>query len=318
MSRSIPNESTFEDIVQAEALIQPYRFETPILHNHMLDQLTGATLYFKPETFQRTNSFKFRGACHALLRLSDEQKKKGAYTVSSGNHGAALSAAGYLLGIPIRVAVPTNAPKSKRANIARYGAEIVDVAPGMKARTEYVKAHQDDDKVFISPYNHEHIIQGQGTAALEFYQQVEGLDAFITPVGGGGLLSGTGLVAQHYGLAAYGAEPYEHNDAWDSLRTGRIQPAKSESSICDGLLVELGEHTFNLLNKVATEILVIPEPKIIEAMRLIWDHLKIIVEPSSATVLAAILANPEVFKNKKVGVILSGANLDLDHLPWQN
>lgn len=307
-----------EAIHQAQQLIEPYCVNTPVLTNPILNEQANAQLYFKCENLQRTGAFKFRGACHALLQLTTAERQAGVYTVSSGNHGAALACAGQILGVDVTVAVPNNAPATKRANIANHGATIVAIEPGMAAREAIVAKwqHERPDAHFIPPYNHPHIIAGQGTAALELLKTVGNIDVVITPVGGGGLLSGCAMVAHSQGITVYGAEPEQVDDAWASLQTGAIVPARGPKSICDGLLTSLGEHTFPLIQRHVNDILRVSEEQIVAAMQLIWQQLKLVVEPSSATVLAAVLAYPEHFNGKSVGLVLSGGNLDITRLPW--
>lgn len=303
---------------RAQQLIEPFVVHTPVLSNPHLDQLTRAQLYFKCENLQRTGAFKFRGACHALLQLTKEQREAGVYTVSSGNHGAALACAGQLLNIAVTVAVPENASAVKKANIDNYAAHIIEIEPGMQAREAIVRklSREHPLATFIPPYNHEHIIAGQATAALELVKCIPDLDCLIAPVGGGGLLSGSAMVAHSQSLPMYAAEPELVDDAWASLQCGQLQPARDPVSICDGLLTNLGDKTFSIIRQHVDEIFRVSEAEVVHAMQLIWQHLKIIVEPSSATVLAAILKYPKHFKSKQVGIILSGGNIDITRLPW--
>lgn len=303
-------------VQQARQLIAPYLVKTPVLQSPILNELAGAELFFKCENLQHTGAFKFRGACNALLQLTPEQAAAGVYTVSSGNHGAALAYAGKLLQIPVHVAVPNTAPQVKKANIARYGAKITEIAPGMEARNAFIAAQAQNAELFIPPYNHTAIIIGQGTAALELSIEIPQLDSFITPIGGGGLAAGTCLVGQYQQIKTYAAEPAAADDAWASLKSGQIEPARGLVSICDGLLTQLGELTFPILQNELSAVLKVSDHAVVQAMQLIWRELKIIVEPSSATVLAAVLAYPEHFQNTRVGLILSGGNLDIGHLPW--
>lgn len=308
-----------EMIHRAGQLIEPYIVNTPVLSSPALNKLAGAELFFKCENLQRTGAFKFRGACHALLQLTAEQRKAGVFTVSSGNHGAALACAGQILNIPVRVAVPESAPAVKKENIARYGAEIVQIKPGMEARETIVSQWQSEsDAVFVPPYDHPHIMAGQGTAALELIRTEPEPDILMTPVGGGGLLSGTAMVAHSQDIPVYGAEPELADDAHASLQAGEIQPARPPESICDGLLTSLGKHTFPVIRSYVDDIFLVSEDQVKAAMQLLWQELKTVVEPSSATVLAAVLRNPEVFAGKRVGLILSGGNLDIRQVPWHS
>lgn len=305
-------------IHRAHQLIEPYVVNTPVLDNPVLNKLTGAELFFKCENLQRTGAFKFRGACHALLQLPKEARQAGVYTVSSGNHGAALACAGQILNIAVTVAVPANAPAAKKSNIARYGARIIEIEPGMAARDAIILQWQQDypDARFIPPYNHEHIIAGQATAALELIKHRPDLDALIAPVGGGGLLSGSAMIAHSQSMTMYAAEPAQVDDAWASLQSGQIEPAKGPLSICDGLLTSLGDKTFPIIRDHVDDIIRVSDNDVIQAMQLIWQELKIVVEPSSATVLAAVLKQPDTFKGQRLGLILSGGNLDIARLPW--
>lgn len=304
---------------QAHQLIEPYIVHTPVLQNPSLNSLSGARLFFKCENLQRTGAFKFRGACHALLQLPKAQREAGVYTVSSGNHGAALACAGQLLNIPVTVAVPANGSAAKRANIARYNATIVKIEPGMEARQAIIAEWQKTRPAarFIPPYNHEHIIAGQGTAALELIKEQPNLDCLIAPVGGGGLLSGSAMVAHSQSLPMLAAEPAAVDDAWASMQSGQIEPARSNPSICDGLLTNLGDKTFPIIRDHVEQIIRVSEEAVIDAMKLIWQELKMVVEPSSATVLAAVLQEQAYFNGKAVGLILSGGNIDIERLPWQ-
>ncbi|RUO26818.1 serine/threonine dehydratase [Aliidiomarina minuta] len=307
-------------INRAQQLIAPYVVHTPVLQNAHLDELAGAQLFFKCENLQRTGAFKFRGACHALLQLPKEVREAGVYTVSSGNHGAALACAGQLLNIKVRVAVPSSGSAVKKANIARYAADIVEIEPGMAAREAIVAQWQQEDPEarFIPPYNHEHIIAGQGTAALELIKEQPHLNSLIAPVGGGGLLSGTIMVGHSQSMAIYAAEPELADDAWASLEQGQIQPAREPKTICDGLLTSLGDKTFPIIRDGVDKIIRVSEQQVIEAMQLIWQELKVIVEPSSATVLAAVLAQPALFQKQNIGLLLSGGNLDITRVPWNS
>lgn len=308
-----------DTIRRADKLIEPYIVNTPVLQSTALNQLAGAELWFKCENLQRTGAFKFRGACHALLNLTHEQRRQGVFTVSSGNHGAALACAGQMLGVPVHVAVPHNAPSIKKQNIARYQAQVTEIAPGMEAREAFItKMLETTSSHFIPPYDHPLIIAGQATAALELIKLHPDLDCLITPVGGGGLLAGTCMVGHSQELAVYGAEPETVNDAWESLRSGKIEAAKGPHSICDGLLTRLGEHTFPIIRSHVQEILLVSEDEIIAAMGLLWQELKTLVEPSSATVMAAVLKYPGLFKGRKIGIIISGGNVDIARLPLRD
>lgn len=312
-----PDALNLDLINRAEKLIAPYIVQTPVLQSPVLNALANAQLFFKCENLQHTGAFKFRGAIHALLNLTADQREQGVYTVSSGNHGAALAAAGKILGIPVQVAVPTNAPSVKKENIANNGAEIIEIEPGMAAREAFIENKQtQSQRVFIPPYDHPLIMAGQGTAALELVKAVPDLDALISPLGGGGLLSGTAMVGHSQSIPVFGIEPELANDAWLSLQAGSIQSALPPKSICDGLLTSLGEHTFPVLQAYVEEVLLVTEDEVIIAMQQLWQALKVMVEPSSATVFAAVCKYPKYFEGKRVGLILSGGNVDVSRLPW--
>ncbi|RUO37722.1 serine/threonine dehydratase [Aliidiomarina shirensis] len=312
-----PDALNLDLINRAEKLIAPYIVQTPVLESTVLNAIADAQLFFKCENLQRTGAFKFRGAMHALLNLTAEQRKQGVYTVSSGNHGAALAAAGSILDIPVQVAVPSNAPLVKKDNIANNGAEIIEIEPGMAAREAFIEEKQNQSqRIFIPPYNHPLIMAGQGTAALELVKAVPDLDALISPLGGGGLLSGTAMVGHSQNISVFGIEPELANDAYLSLQAGSIQSALPPKSICDGLLTNLGEHTFPVIQDYVNAILLVTEDEVISAMQQLWQALKIIVEPSSATVFAAVCKYPEYFQGKRLGLIISGGNVDVRRLPW--
>ncbi|MCK7458812.1 threonine ammonia-lyase [Idiomarina aminovorans] len=300
----------YADVVQAQQRINSYIVKTPVLTNPQLNQQLGCKLFFKCENLQRTGAFKFRGATNALLKLSTEQRRHGVITVSSGNHGAALAHAGKALGVTVKVGVPTNAPAVKRQNIEAGGANITDIEPGMAAREAIVSKWQSEgESHFIPPYDHADIITGQGTATLELLEQTDGLDAVITPLGGGGLLSGACLACEETDIQVFGAEPELANDTWLSLKAGKRQPALPAKSLCDGLLTQIGERPFAIIQKRISEILMLRDEDTLKAMQLIWHHLKIIVEPSSAIALAAVIQNKTLFEGKRVGLVLSGGNV---------
>jgi len=298
------------DVVQAQQRINSYIVNTPVLTNPLLNQQLDCELFFKCENLQRTGAFKFRGATNALLRLTPEQRRQGVITVSSGNHGAALAHAGKALGVIVKVGVPTNAPAVKRQNIEAGGADITDIEPGMAAREAIIAQWQEEgESHFIPPYDHADIIAGQGTATLELLEQTDGLDTVITPLGGGGLLSGACLACEETDIQIFGAEPELANDAWLSLKAGKRQPALPAKSLCDGLLTQVGELPFAIIQQRINDILVLNDEETLNAMQLIWHHLKIIVEPSSAIALAAVIQNKSLFAGKRVGLVMSGGNI---------
>ena len=300
----------FSVLQEAAQRIAPMSLGTPIVHSQALNQALGCQLWLKAEHQQHTGAFKYRGACNALLQLSPAQREAGVFTVSSGNHGAALAAAGQQLGIAVRVGVASNASPVKRANMARYGAELVTIEPGMPAREAFAAEQQLSGRVFIPPYNHPHIIAGQGTAALELLQAVAPLDVVLTPLGGGGLLAGTAIAARSLGVAqVFGVEPELAADGWASLQQGSIQPALPPLSICDGLLTSLGSHTFALIQQFVTGVLLVSDSEALAAQQLCYATTGEWIEPSSATVVAAMMRYAEQFKGLRVGAIISGGNV---------
>jgi threonine dehydratase len=310
----------FEDIEYAAGLIRNHIHKTPVLTCRSIDEIAAAEIYFKCENFQKAGAFKARGALNAVLQLPKVSMQKGVATHSSGNHAAALARAAKIVGVPAYIVMPRNAPKIKIAAVKQYGGIITFCEPTLDARENILKeVTGKTDAVFIPPYNHPHIIAGQGTAALECIGQVDRLDIIIAPVGGGGLLSGTAISAKHLipDITVIGAEPEEANDAYLSFKSGKLVPAKNTQTIADGLRTSLGTLTFSIIKKHTDHILTVSETAIVHAMRLIWERMKIIVEPSCAVPLAAVLTYPEFFKGKKTGIILSGGNADLERLPWQ-
>lgn len=300
----------FSELQAAAQRIAPMVVHTPVLHSDTLNQATGCTLYLKAEHLQHTGAFKYRGACNALLQLTPQERAAGVFTVSSGNHGAALAAAGQQLGIAVRVGVASNASAVKRANMARYQADLVTIEPGMAARESFAAEQQKTGQVFIPPYNHPHIIAGQGTAALELIQTVGELDVLLSPLGGGGLLAGSAIAARALGVTqVFGVEPELAADGWASLQQGRIQPAMPPLSICDGLLTSLGSHTFPLLQQLIDGVLLVNDDEVLAAQQLCLQTTGEWIEPSSATVIAAIKRYPGQFKGLRVGAIISGGNV---------
>ncbi|MFH2052241.1 MAG: pyridoxal-phosphate dependent enzyme [bacterium] len=292
---------------------------TPVLRCGTIDALAGAEIHFKCENFQKVGAFKMRGASNAVFSLEDAAAARGVATHSSGNHAQALALAARMRGVPAYVVMPVTAPAVKKAAVAGYGAEIIDCEPTLQARErtlEEVVARTG--AAFIHPYNDERVIAGQGTAALELLEEAGPLDIVMTPVGGGGLLSGTAIVcaAAEPAPLVFAGEPAGADDAARSLAAGRIIPSENPRTIADGLLTSLGSLTFPIIREKVAGIWTVDDPAIIAAMRLIWERMKIVVEPSSAVCLAAALARPDRIAGKRVGIILSGGNVDLDRLPW--
>ncbi len=309
----------FSNILEAKLRIEPYIHHTPVLTSSALNEITGNELYFKCENFQKAGAFKFRGASNSVFALDETEAKMGVATHSSGNHAQALALAAKIRGIPAFVVMPENSKKVKVEAVRGYGGEIIFCKPTLSSREETLeRVVEETNAVFIHPYNNPNVIAGQGTAALEMFNQTPDLDFIIAPVGGGGLLSGTLLtvssVSSHTKVIA--AEPDGADDAKKSLQKGEIVPAVNPNTIADGLLTSLGSITFEIIKKYIYDIITVSDEAIIKAMRLIWERMKIVVEPSSAITLGLLLENKIELKNKKIGLILSGGNVDLDHLPW--
>ena len=313
---SIP---TIDDIRAASERIRPHVHRTPVLKCRSIDAACGADLYFKCENFQKVGAFKARGAVNAVFSLGPEEIRRGVATHSSGNHAAALAYAAGCRGTRAYVVVPANAPSVKKAAVARYGAEITLCEPTLAAREAALKEVVDrTGAAFIPPYNDYRVICGAATAALELCEEIPDLDTVIAPVGGGGLLSGTALAAAALrpGIRILAGEPEGANDAWRSLQTGSIQPVGTPQTVADGLRTQLGTLTFPIIRKFVAAIVTVGDEAIIEAMRTVWERMKIVVEPSGVVPLAAVMAKRNEVPGKKIGVILSGGNVDLDHLPW--
>jgi threonine dehydratase len=309
----------FEDVEAAMRLIAPHVHRTPVMTSKQLDIMSGARLFFKCENFQKVGAFKFRGATNAVLNLTEAQRAAGVVTHSSGNHAAALAHAAVVRGVKAYIVMPTSAPEVKKSAVAGYGAEITFCEPTLAAREAAAAGViERTGATMIHPYDNFYIIAGQGTAAMELLEEVPDPDAVLAPVGGGGLLSGSAITTRHMAPATkiYGAEPLLADDAARSLRTGAIQPALPPRTIADGLLTSLCERTFNIIKQNVDDILTVTEEQIIEAMTLMWTRMKIVVEPSSAVPLAAVLANRKKFSGKKVAIIVSGGNADLSKLPF--
>lgn len=301
------------------ARISPYVHRTPVLTSALINRIAGAELFFKCENFQRIGAFKMRGAANAVLQLTDEQRSRGVVTHSSGNFAQALALAARNVNVKAYIVMPSNAPNVKKEAVKGYGGEVIECEPNVIAREMAAKKVEDEKgAVFIHPYDNKEVIIGQGTACMELLEEQPSLDAVFSPVGGGGLISGTALAAHYYGKACitYGAEPEEVNDASRSFESGKIESNTSTNTIADGLKTNLGKLNFPIIQQHVKGIITVSEEEIIAAMRLIWERMKIVVEPSSAVPLAALLKEKEKFRNKKVGIILSGGNVDLGALPF--
>ncbi|HXQ46562.1 MAG TPA: pyridoxal-phosphate dependent enzyme [Caulobacteraceae bacterium] len=306
-------------IAAARARIAPFVHVTPVMTSRRLDAITGAELFFKCENFQRAGAFKARGAFNAVMSLTDAEAAAGVYTHSSGNHGAALALAAQTRGIPCHVVMPANAADVKKAAVLAYGGEIHFCEPTLAAREETAeRVGAETGARFVHPYDDEAVIAGQGTAAAELIEAVARLDILTAPIGGGGLISGTALAARTQAprLRVIGAEPADADDAARSFAAGDIIPLVSSATIADGLRASLSKRTFGVISRHVAQVLTASEYAIVDAMRLIWSAMKIVVEPSAAVPLAAILEHPDAFAGRRVGVILTGGNVDLDALPW--
>ncbi|WP_437738046.1 pyridoxal-phosphate dependent enzyme [Sorangium sp. So ce1335] len=307
---------TIEDIRRAAERIAPHAHVTPVMTSRTIDGIAGARVFFKCENLQRAGAFKFRGACNAVMALSDDEASRGVATHSSGNHAAALALAARIRGIPAHIVMPANAPAVKRAAVEGYGARIVPCAPTLRSREETIaRVLAETGAVLVHPYNDALVIAGQGTAALELASQVEDLDAVVAPVSGGGLLSGTAIATSALSRArTVGAEPEAADDAARSLREGRILPSNDPTTIADGLRSALGELTFAVLRERGVEIVTVSEDDIVKAMRVVGERMKILIEPSAAVSAAAVLLRK--VQGARIGVILSGGNVDLSALPF--
>lgn len=308
-----------EDLYAVHQQILPYIHRTPVLTSTQLNEIAGVSLFFKCENFQRMGAFKMRGAANAILNLPEEKQKKGVVTHSSGNFAQALSLSAKKLNVPAYIVMPSSAPQVKKDAVKSYGGEITECPPTLAEREKAArKIIEETGATFIHPSDDLDVIHGQGTAALELLQDHPDLDFVITPVGGGGLVAGTALAVHYFGknCKTIGAEPFEADDAYRSLISGKIEENESANTIADGLKTQLGEYNFPIIKELVTEIIRVKEDEIVAALRLIWERMKIVVEPSSATALAAVLREKEKFRGKKVGIIISGGNVDLQKLPF--
>ena len=306
----------FEDVLAAADRIAPWVNRTPVLTCTGFDEIAGARLFFKCENFQKVGAFKARGATNAVFALDDAAAARGVATHSSGNHGAALAMAAARRGIPSWVVVPRDASPFKRANVARYGAEVVDCPPGLAAReAALLELVGRTGATVVHPYDDALVIAGQGTAALELTGQVRGLDLLLAPVGGGGLISGTGLVGEAKGIRVVAAEPAGADDAWRSFREGRRVRLEEVDTVADGLRASIGARNWALMSRLVEDVVRVEEDEILAAMRAVWERMKILIEPSCAVPVAAVLTGRLPVRDLSVGIILSGGNVDLDALP---
>jgi len=314
----IPDLKTIQD---AAARIRPYAHRTPVLTSLSLDRITGAKLWFKCENFQKGGAFKFRGATNAVFSLDEDDLRKGVATHSSGNHAQALALAAKTRGCPAYIVMPKTSSVVKVNGVKEYGGRITFCEPNLSSREETLaRVVAETGALEIHPYNDYRIIAGQATAAMELIQDTPSLDVVMAPVGGGGLLSGTALATRYLSPSSrvIAAEPLGADDAFRSYYSGRFVPSVNPDTIADGLLTSLGSLTYPIITEYVSRIVTVREGSIIQAMRLVWERMKIIIEPSSAVPLAAILENKDDFRDLKVGIILSGGNINLDKLPWHH
>ncbi len=310
---------TLEDMLVAHERIKPHIHRTPVLTSSFLNDLTGAQLFFKCENFQKAGAFKVRGASNAVFGLDEETAKAGVATHSSGNHALSLSYAAGRRGIPCHVVMPRTAPQAKKDAVRGYGGIITECEPSTSSREAvFAEVQAKTGAEFVHPYNDPRVIAGQGTCSKELMEQTDGLDAVIAPIGGGGMVSGTCLTLSNLApeVKIYAAEPEQADDAARSFKAGHIIADDAPVTVADGLKVPLKELTWHFVSNHVTDILTASEQEIIDAMYLIWARMKIVMEPSSAVPLATILKNKDVFAGKRVGVIITGGNVDLNKLPW--
>jgi len=309
--------ATIDDVRAAAARIAPFAHRTPVMTSRTLDDMSGRSLFFKCELFQRVGAFKFRGACNAVMSLPEEVAHRGVVTHSSGNHAQAIALAARLRGIPAHVVMPGNAPRVKRAAVEGYGATVIECRPTLEDRERCAaETVARTGGTLISPFDHPLVIAGQGTISLELLEQVPGLDAIIVPVGGGGMISGVAIAAKALApsIRVYGAEPIAVGDAAAGKRSGRLEPATNGTTIADGLKTSLGTLTFPVVQSLVDDIITVDEASIVSAMRLVWERMKLLIEPSAAVGVAAVLKAPP--PERRIGIVLCGGNVDLDALPW--
>ena len=312
-------EPVLQDVQNTSKQITPFVHRTPVLTSQSVNSIIDGEVFFKCENFQKTGSFKMRGASNAVLSLSKEESKRGVVTVSSGNHGAALACAAKLNGMKSHVVTPKNTQQVKIDAMKGYGANLIYCEPSVESReSTFINIQEKTGAIPIHPYNDYRVITGAGTVALEIIDEVKDLDFILVPIGGGGLISGTGVVVSSLrpNTKLLGVEPESADDALRSIKSGEIVPSDYPPTIADGLRSSMGEKTFPMIKKFVSAIHTVSEKEIISSMRFVWERMKIIVEPSSAVTMAAVLNNPASFRGKKTGVIFSGGNIDLSYLPW--
>lgn len=310
----------FIDIQKAHDVIKPFARWTPVHQSEHVNERCGAEVFFKCENFQKVGAFKFRGACNAIMTLSDEEASKGVSTHSSGNHGQAVALAAKLRGIPAFVVMPKNSTKVKIDAVRGYGAEVILCEPTLEAREQtLIDVVNETNSTIIHPYNDFRIISGQGTAVVELLHDYPDLDIILTPVGGGGLLSGTAIAAKSIkpSIQVIGTEPEQANDSYQSFKEGKLIPATNVNTIADGLRTSLGSLPFSIIKNSVDDIVTVSEESIVASMRFIWERMNMIIEPSCAVPVAAIFEGKIAAEGKKIGIIITGGNVDLGKLPWQ-
>ncbi|MFG6082083.1 beta-hydroxyaspartate dehydratase BhcB [Paracoccus litorisediminis] len=310
---------TLDDMLAARTRIAPHVHVTPVLTSRFINELTGAELFFKCENLQKAGAFKARGASNAVFGLTDEQAARGVATHSSGNHGSCLAYAAGRRGIPCTVVMPRTAPQAKKDAVRGYGARVVECEPSTTSREAvFAEVVAETGAEFVHPYNDWRVIAGQATCSAELIEQVAGLDAVVAPIGGGGMVSGTCLTLSNLApkTRVFAAEPLNADDAARSFRAGHIIADDAPETVADGLKVPLKELTWHFVQNHVADVLTATEDEIVEAMKLIWKRMKIVMEPSSAVPLATIIKNRDIFAGQRVGIIITGGNVDLDRLPW--
>ncbi len=310
---------TYDDMLAAHERVKPHVRRTPVMTSDYLNELTGAQLFFKCENFQEAGAFKVRGASNAVFGLTEEQALKGVCTHSSGNHALSLSYAAGRRGIPCNVVMPRTAPQAKKDAVRRYGGTITECEPSTSSReATFAEVQARTGGEFVHPYNDHRVIAGQGTCSKELIEQTGGLDIVVAPIGGGGMISGTCLTLSTLApqTQIIAAEPEQADDAYRSFKAGHIIADDAPETVADGLKVPLKDLTWHFVSRYVSDILTASEQDIIDAMKITWKYLRVVMEPSSAVPLAVILKNPETFRGKRVGIIITGGNVDLDTLPW--
>ncbi len=310
---------TFQEVEKVHKRIKQYINQTPVLSSTAINEMSGAEIYFKCENFQKVGAFKMRGAANAILALTDEERARGVATHSSGNHAQAVALSAKNHGVPAYIVMPENAPSIKRAATAGYGAEIITCAPTLAARESTLeKVVERTGATFLHPYNNYDVIAGQATCAKELIEEISDLEVIMVPVGGGGLMSGTAISTKALlpNAIIIGSEPKWADDAYRSFKSGQMQYNTRVDTIADGLRTNLGTYTFDIITKNVDDIITVSEEEIVAAMRIIWERMKIIIEPSCSVPFAALLQQKERFTGKRVGIIITGGNVDVNNLPF--